>query len=284
MNNRWTYWACFHLLRETLDDGGIKQHLDYNVPNAPIMEYPVSGGRLNLVDPALRIFLSLCGLPSVISPQTQLYDVLAGVDQWFAREFIAKGIEGYDCAGFEALYALKDVGKGWAEIDRLTNLLCGSSLTRLADYSKGWIWLSDSDPAPGSTGLVTAQIYTAAYARQEQNMDDIQRVRIGAVGSNYEHLLLAITQKIDEINDQATEFGLRSDCPEHFSIQKRSKDICSVYLKTSVVDGRHKAEINYDRLYWHQHDHALLHAMLKVLPKQQRYKIQAGIFSSELGL
>ena len=284
MDNRWTYWACFDHLRQTLDDGGVQEHLHYRVPNAPLIGYQLPGGSLSLSDPALRIFLTLCGLPPVITPQTQLYDVVAGVSQWHSGEFLTKGIETYDCSGLEALYALKNVGRGWAEIDRLTNLICCSSFTEMADYSKRWIWLSDSDPAPGDTRLVTAQIYTAAYARQEQNMDDMQRTRVGAVASNYEHLLLAITQKIDEINDQATEFGLRGDCPEHFDIQKLGKHVCSVYLKTSVVDSRHKAEIDYDRLYWHQHDHELLHAMLKVLPKQHEYKIMAGIFSSELGL
>jgi hypothetical protein len=284
MDNRWTYWAGFHYFYETLDDGGVQQHLDANVKNDPIVGYPIPGGPLDLEDPALRVFLRLCGLPSEITVETELYDVIRGVKRWHRVELLDKGIEGYDCSGFDELFALRDVGQGWTEIDRLTKTLCCTSFTGMANQAKQWIWFSDSDPQPGNDQLVTAKVYTSRIYTNDRNMDDVQRALAGAIASDYEHILLAMTQQIKKINDQATEFGLRADCPLNFTIQKNGNNICHVYLKQKIEGGKYSTDIDYDRFLWDRHDQVLLKAMLKVFPKHQKYKIQAGIFSSELGL
>jgi len=283
MHNRWTYWAVFNLLHQSLEDPGMIQHREVELKNDPILGYPIPGGALDFSDPALRAFLRICGIQQ-IDAQTELYDVIRGVSNWNNLEFRKAGFGGYECSNFESLFANQHRGAGWEEVDRLVYALCHSSLTDLAAISRGWLTFSDTEPFHGSDSPIVVEIHTKAMFCQMGEHRDYLLGKAGIIASNYEHALLAINQKMLEMNSRATKTEMPEESPMYITITDGQKSLCSVMVSTSLIGERYHGDVLWSGVSWTNHDQKLLEAMLKVLPKDLHNKIQGDCFSSELGI
>lgn len=285
-DNHWTYWSHLAMLHLNIDDNGNLQRLEFEVKNDPLVTYQVDGRALDFSSPALGVLLKICGISSPVSKDIELYDVKRGLAKWYSTNVASHSRKlGKDTAQeLEELFRLRNSPDGWKEVDSLTKLLAGKTLSALVDSSSS-VLFDPQDPKLGCENPFYAQVYKGAMVVLNPDTDlmtyeDQIRMNCGFVASSLDRLMKNVMTHMGQFHQDGVD---ARECPDYVSIYRGPLRILSFPLKKCGESG-HGLEMIYSRIEWNRTGQGLLKDLLSAIPEEAHHKVRGTMFAEELGV
>ncbi|MBI6882736.1 hypothetical protein [Pseudomonas putida] len=281
---RWMNWLIMKNLKESLDDGGIQQHIHGHQPmydplSSMILE---DGHPINLKDPAVGRFLKLLNVDSK-DPQDNLKYVSERFSRWHSTCLEKPGIAAYGSVEFDHLMSFRSVENGWLELDRVIKELTGSTLTRIADTTQDSVLFNLEDPGLDGKVCYTLNLllgYSQGEFREHK-----------AWGSSAKGVLDHIEAILASEGDRYLKYGYDSMSPGPVAVYIKRNDATQLLIPVKPskspdggFDDHSRPVLDLERLNWHRPNRELLTALLDYVPNEAAKRIKGDYVGMELGI
>lgn len=281
---RWINWLIMKNLKESLDDGGIQQHIRAHQPMyEPLSSVSLEDGHpINLEDPAVARFLKLLNVDPK-DPQDNLKYVSERFSRWHSTCLEKPGIAAYGSVEFDHLMSFRSVENGWLELDRVIKEFTGSTLTSIAARAQDSVLLSPEDP--GLDGKVCYSLNLLLGFNQGEFREH------KALASSAKGVLDHIEAILASEGERYLKYGYDNLSPGPTAVYIKRNDVTQLLIpvKSSKspdggFDDHSRPLLDLKRLNWHRPNRELLTALLDCVPQETAKRIKGDYVGMELGI